>query len=85
MDDDDLACPSCGRRIDAGLDVGLLGDPTSSFIVQCSSCGWTGEGEGTDWGAVLVPYEDDSDEEAGPREGWPLTSEGDGTGEPPGW
>ena len=80
MNDDDLACPSCWGQ---DFEVGILGEPPSSFIIECP-CGWTCEGEGIDWRAQLVPYEGDSTEEW-PQEGWPLTSEADGPGEPPGW
>jgi hypothetical protein len=82
MNDDDLACPSCGGQ---AIEIGVFED-RPYFFMECA-CGWTCEGEGTDWRAQLVPYEGDSteDDEAGPREGWPLDSEAPDPGEPPGW
>lgn len=82
--DDDLACPSCGGQ---GIEVGIFENP-ANFFMECS-CGWTCEGAGTNWRARLVPYEGDSTDgevdREWPQEGWPLTSEADGPGEPPGW
>lgn len=85
MADDDLVCPSCGLQ---NFDVGVFPEHPASFIIECT-CGWTVEGEGTYWQGALVVYEGDSTDgeegESGPREGWPLTPDADGPGEPPGW
>lgn len=82
--DDDLACPSCRQQ---NFDVGVFPEPPPSFIIECNSCGWTVEGEGTYWQSELVVLESEEGEdgESWPKEGWPLTSEADGPGEPPGW
>lgn len=81
MADDDLACPSCGFQ---NFDVGVFPEHPPSFIIECNTCGWTVEGEGTYWQGALVLYTGE-DAESWPKEGWPLTSEADGPGEPPGW
>lgn len=85
MNLDGLACPSCGGQ---DVEIAVFEEPPYFVGMECSTCGWTCEGEGIDWRAQLVPYEDDSteeDDEAGTREGWSLDSEAPGPGEPPGW
>jgi hypothetical protein len=83
MKDDDLACPSCGGQ---DIEIAVFQEPPYFVGMKCS-CGWTCEGEGIDWRAQLVPYENDPTEadEEWPQEGWSLDSEADGPGEPPGW
>jgi len=73
MQDDDLACPSCGGQ---DIEIAVFQEPPYFVGMECS-CGWTCEGEGIDWRAQLVPYEGDptEDDNFDEYEGWPLSPE----------